>query len=186
MKITRKKLRQIILTEIFEKDAKYYQYVYDRDSTDPNHISGAMFEYEFQTDSGLKYTVSIYAPKDYFPEEDKSAFRGVWDVSFFAQDPNNPRRDAYGLTGENDMKVLNTIIQIVKDFVSNIRPTLPDPLSTFTHFKCEAQQERSRPGRPMGTDSRRGRIYQYMLKKQGISSQLSLDEYGNVIIEFEI
>ena len=184
MKLTRKKLRQIILAEIFEKDAKYYQF---------NHFSDGRLngrpethEFTFQTDGGFKYTVTIYAPKDYFPEDNKSMFRGVWDVSFSALNPNDANSDWFGLTGENDMKVLNTIIQIVKDFVSNIRPTLPDELATIVNFKCEAEQERSRPGRPMGTDSRRGRIYQYMLKKQGISSQLSLDEYGSVILEFTI
>ena len=182
MKLTRKKLRQIILTEIFEKDAKYYQYVYSRGGSEEQNPSGAKFEYEFQTDSGLQYTVTIYAPKDYFPEEDKAVFRGVWVVTFFAQDPNDLTKDAFGLTGENDMKVLNTIIQTVKDFVSNVRPTLPHPLYKFTRFKCEAEQESGIPG----GDTRRGRIYQYMLKKQGIKSDLRFDEMGSVILEFEI
>ena len=86
------------------------------------------------------------------------------------------------MTGKRDIKVLNTVIQVVKDFVANVRPTLPHPLYSFTNFKCEAEQEETHGG----TDDRRGRIYQYMLKKQGIASSLSVDNSGRVIIEFEI
>ena len=185
MKLTRKKLRKIILSEIFENDAAAYKFDHKVDGRQSG--SPHSHEYMFKTDDDLIYLVYIYAKSEYGEGRNaEKVWTGNWDVVFGTIDPQDPLKFSMNMTGKRDIKVLNTVIQVVKDFVSNVRPTLPDPLSTFTHFKCEAQQERSRPGRPMGTDSRRGRIYQYMLKKQGISSKLSLDEYGSVIIEFVI
>ena len=179
MKLTRQRLRQVILAEIFEKDAKFYKYTHSRDGRQHDLPETHMFQ--FETDGGLRYTVLIYAPRIFGYGSDPM-FKGVWDVSFSAQDPKDSDRDAYGLTGKNDMKVLNTIIQIVKYFVSNVRPTLPDKLATIVDFKCEASQE---SGIPEG-DDRRGRIYQYMLRKQGIASKLRSDREGKIILEFTI
>ena len=178
MKITRKALKKLILKELFEKGAAAYAFKHSVDGRQKGEPD--VHSYEFTSDHGLQYTVPVFAPKETFLGDVQ--YDGEWNVSFTAKDPNNPDANAYGLTGMNDMKVLNTVIQVVKDFVSNVRPTLPDPLHTFTHFKCEAQQERGIPG----GDTRRGRIYQYMLKKQGIRSEISLDEYGSIILEFVI
>ena len=176
MKLNRKTLRKLILKEIFEKGAAAYKFVHAVDGRQRGRPEA--HEYTFKTDHDLTYLVFIYAKKQNTGDE----WTGSWDVSFSTIDLQDPLDVNMDLTGKHDIKVLNTVIQVVKDFVSNVRPTLPDPLYTFTHFKCEAQQERGIPG----GDTRRGRIYQYMLKKQGISSELSLDEYGSIIIEFVI
>ena len=170
MILNRKTLRKLILKEIFEKGAAAYQFVHKVDG----RLRGRphSHEYMFKTDHDLTYVVHIYAMSEY----------GSWDVVFNTVDPLDPLDDSVELTGKNDIKVLNTIIQVVKDFVANVRPTLPHPLYKFTNFKCEAAQEETHSG----TDDRRGRIYQYMLKKQGIASDLSVDNSGRVIIEFEI
>ena len=188
MQITRKKLRKIILAEIFERGAEFYQFQRDikkEDYWDPPDYG--MHKYNFKTNDNLEYTVLIYAPKFHFADGGEE-YQGHWDVSFSAKGAEGSDQsyghtgNAFGLTGKNDIKVLNTIIQVVKDFVSNVRTTLPDPLSTIINFKSEAIQERGVPG----GDTRRGRIYQYMLKKQGIKSTLSFDKMGSVILEFTI
>ena len=176
MKLTRKSLRKIILSEIFEKGANSYSFQYQGKKGD-YWDDPAVHDYLFKTDDGLEYSVRIFAPKFYYTDGGEE-YQGHWDVSFTAD-------NKWGLTGKNDIKVLNTIIQVVKDFVSDVRTRLPDPLATIIKFKSEAIQERGVPG----GDTRRGRIYQYMLKKQGIKSTLSFDRMGgrrSFILEFTI
>ena len=181
MILSRKTLRKLILKEIFEKDAASYEFVHKVDGRQSG--SPHSHEYMFKTDDDLIYLVQIYAMSEYGTGRNaEKVWTGNWDVVFGTIDPQDPLEFSMNMTGKRDIKVLNTVIQVVKDFVSNVRPTLPHPLYSFTNFKCEAEQEEAHSG----TDDRRGRIYQYMLKKQGITSALSVDNSGRVIIEFEI
>jgi hypothetical protein len=85
-----------------------------------------------------------------------------------------------------DIKVLNTVIQIVKDFVSNIRPRLPDPFNQVIDFEASAQEEAGYGEKGM-RDTRRARIYKYMMKKQGIDSEIFVDpKSGQLNIKFQI
>ncbi len=157
----------MILKEIFEKDAASYQFVHKVDGRQSGRPHS--HEYMFKTDDDLIYLVQIYAMSEYgMGRNAEKVWTGSWDVVFGTIDPQDPLEFSMNMTGKRDIKVLNTVIQVVKDFVSNV--------------KCEAEQEETHGG----TDDRRGRIYQYMLKKQGITSALSVDNSGRVIIEFEI
>lgn len=184
MKITRKKIRQLILKEIFDKNAAYYDFnMLKYRVVDKRPL---IFEYEFVTDDNLDYVLTIRLPvvdlKD--PDLKNRIHNFSWQIEF---DIDDEYGGSYELTGSYDLKVLNTVIQIVKDFVFNIRPNLPFPINTVRNFEASAQEEieigLSGEGK---RDTRRARIYQYMMEKQGINAEISEDSAGAVVIKFQI
>jgi hypothetical protein len=172
MKLTRRILRKIILSEILDKDAPFYDYELAYQELGPGD---PLFEYEFFTKDGLLYLLKI----EYMPTEDGI---GKWDIEFDASDVPS---DQFRLTGSFDLKVLSTVTQIVKDFVVNVRPGLPETYNKITNFTCIARQEKTIDGQP---DRRRERIYRYILRKQGIPSvKVTTDAItGNIIMDFVI
>ena len=176
MKLTRRQLRKIILTEMFEKGSAFYPFkLIDKIIEENEPLE---FEYKFSTDDGLNYIadIKLHWSSSY-------GYESEWDVNFDVETGvNNPLGD-YALTGSNDLKVLNTIIEIVKDFVSSVRPTLPDPFNQIIDFFAFVAEEETKTGK---RDTRRARIYKYMMKKRGINSDISYDPVGNLMIKFQI
>ena len=172
MKITRQQLQRIILTEILDKDAPFYEYELAYQEIGPYD---PVFEYEFFTKDGLLYLLKI----EFMPSD---VGDGKWEIEFDASDVPMA---AFKLTGSFDLKVLSTVTQIVKDFVLNVRPGLPEPYDKIINFTCVARQEKTLDGQP---DRRRERIYKYILEKQGISNvQVTTDSSsGKIVMDFVI
>jgi hypothetical protein len=180
MKLNRSKLRTMILKEIFDKNSSYYDFRLAYDQVAPGRT--LQFEYEFETDDGLDYFLTITLPmtvetQDGIPVD---VHTKTWQVEF------DTEFGGYEMTMSYDIKVLNTVIQIVKDFVSNIRPRLPDPFNQVIDFEASAQEEAGYGEKGM-RDTRRARIYKYMMKKQGIDSEIFVDpKSGQLNIKFQI
>ena len=178
MKLNRRKLRQLILAEIFEKGAKFYSFRLTDEIVDQNE--SLYFCYKFLTDDGLNYEVDIKLHwSESYGHEDE------WDVDFDIDRTAEDSSDFYALTGSYDLKVLNTIIEIVKDFVANVRPRLPDPFNQIIDFNATVAEESDMDDLSK-RDDRRARIYQYMMRKRGITSKISYDRLDNIIIQFQI
>tara|TARA_A100001011_G_scaffold69332_1_gene70825 strand:+ start:1236 stop:1784 length:549 start_codon:yes stop_codon:yes gene_type:complete len=182
MKITRKTLRKIILTEIFEKGAEHYAFTLSKHIID--NYRPLIFEYEFTTDDNLDYVLTIMLPMVGLndPGLKDRIHTFSWQIEF---DVDDMYAGSYELTGSYDLKVLNTVIQIVKDFVTNIRPGLPTPVNQVNNFEASVAEEQDLT-RGNRRDYRRARIYQYMMKKQGISAEISFDSADDMIIKFQI
>ena len=120
-------------------------------------------EYNFVTESGLNYRV-LFTHVDNrgdFDDEVSTAFNlennMYWDIQFLTLEKG------HDLTNQNDTKVLHTVIATVKDFVQNVRPNFEDPDFRETRTFISECKSESRG------DDRRAKVYQYMLKKQGIT-----------------
>ena len=119
-------------------------------------------EYSFTTEAGLNYSVFFtHINNRGASDEVSTAFNldenMYWDIHF------KTAEKGHDLTNQNDMKVLHTIIATVKDFVQNMLPGFEDlDFKSTRTFISECNSEH--PG-----DDRRAKVYQYMLKKQGIS-----------------
>ena len=172
VKLSRRKLRRLILTEILDKDADYYEYELAYEEVG---FGDPLFEYEFFTKDGLLYLLKIE-----FNSSDSSI--GEWSIEFDASDIPS---DTFRLTGSFDLKVLSTVTQIIKDFVRRVRPRLPDPFNSVNNFTCIARQEKTPDGRP---DYRRARIYAYILRKQGIDgAEVNMNQStGDIVMNFVI
>ena len=171
MKIFKNKLRRLIreslLLEMF-KNLKPYTFskkplIINVGSLYPTTIGS---EYNFVTDSGLNYSVSfthIDNKGDIRMPDDVNAVFNLgknmyWDISFTTAEKGHE------LTNQNDIKVLHTIIATVKDFVQNVLPNFEDSAFRETRvFVSECNSEHN-------GDDRRAKVYQYMLKKQGITN----------------
>ena len=175
MKLTRRQLmyiiresRQSLLLELFKNlnpypfSARPYTVRAYNTTGEPSEIPLGS-EYNFTTEAGLNYSV-FFTHMDFEgvnDDEDVSTAFSLdknvyWDIQFKTSE------QGHDLTNQNDMKVLHTIIATVKDFVQNVLPNFEDSAFRETRtFISECNSEY--PG-----DDRRAKVYQYMLKKQGI------------------
>ena len=173
MRTSKARLRQLIrealLLELFESDP--YSFRFMGASIDNSGVPFAVLNYAFKTDSGEQYVVSINNAAnitelvvDEETGEEVEKDHRPWDVMFRLVDG-----EYAGLTGGFDMKVYGTVITIVRDFVENRLP----------HLKNESvRSQRSFKITPVSGfegDARRARIYQRILKNNGIDSEIKSD-----------
>ena len=174
MKIKKSQLRRIILNELFEKDAAVYNLTLSSDGAkSPEYV-----KYSFSTDDDLKYEVKISA----LTRNRRDRTPVGWSVNFWnlSQGTWAGVRE-YELTNKFDLKVLNTIIQAVKTFITDVRPDLPEPYASVNKFTSYVEEEDDYVRRLNNYDTRRARIYQYMLKKKGIPSEIAASDDGVAI-----
>lgn len=167
MKISRQKLRDLIreglLLELFDSDAYLFNFEsHVIDEPDQDYVA---LTYNFTTDDGNIYFVSINADG---PDS-------AWDIMFRVVDG-----DYTDLTGQFDMRVYATVAEIVKDFVANRLPYLKnESMRRLRLFEIS-------PMSGFEDDSRRGRVYQRMLKNYGIDAALVKDMTGAYLLQFEL
>lgn len=134
MKITRKKLRKLILKEMFKRGENTGTYSFNLktpiDQLIKNKSVSFVYKFEANSDEGLiGYSVKIVPL--FTGGWGDAGYPIHWDVSFDSD--YHGAGDSFDgesfsthnlTTNQFDLKVLNTVIAVVKDFVSNVRPKL--------------------------------------------------------------
>jgi hypothetical protein len=169
----KKMIRESLLLELF-KNLNPYPF-----SSQPDIIHRDMSDvpveyiYVFKADDGSDYRIS-FKHIDIIDSDISNSFslnkKMYWDVQFYSMKQSKEflrkERD-YSLTNKNDMRVLHTVIEVTKTFVKNVLPELEDLDQRETReFISECNSE-------YDGDDRRAKVYQYMLKKQGIASEIA-------------
>lgn len=167
MKIMRRQLRKLVrealILELFDSDA--YPFNFESHVIDEPDQDYVALTYNFTADGGNIYFVSINA----------NGPDSAWDVMFRVVDG-----DYTDLTGQFDMRVYATVAEIVKDFVANRLPYLKnESMRRLRLFEIS-------PMSGFEGDSRRGRVYQRMLKNYGIDAALVKDMTGGYLLQFEL
>jgi len=172
-KLIRKMIRESLLLEMF-KNLNPYPF-----SSEPDIIHRDMedvpieYIYVFKADDDSDYRIS-FSHIDIIESHISNSFnlkkKMYWDIQFYSMKPDkeflSQKRD-YALTNKNDIRVLHTVIEVTKSFVKNVLPKLEDLDQRETRefiSECNSEYE---------GDDRRAKVYQYMLKKQGISSEIA-------------
>jgi hypothetical protein len=165
MKLTTKQLKQIIKEEI-----NILLEIGDSVSYDfsDGMWSGSDFVYHFTTDREkglLKYEVKFNV--------DPFAEIKTWEVDF-----NIAEDKKYNLTGQNDYRIMPTIVRIIQDFANNPKHGTEklhsgDEKINFTFYGIKKQNEKGEG------DSKRTKQYKWFLRKYGIDA---VDEGHNNII----
>ena len=160
--LTKNKLYQLIQEQLMVEvlDSEPYPFkIYDGPNY-PDDNSRMSVEYTFVSQKDEDATRFRYIVKFYINEE-----RLEVHVDFKAN-------DLWRMTNQLDLKVLATIGAIVKDFAYNVRPTLNPPFNEATTFRAWTFGE-------FKGDSRRMRIYKWMLQRGGAQMiQTNDDESG--------
>ena len=168
MNLTKKKLYQLIQEQLMLEvlDSEPYPFKIYNGPNYFNDNSRMEVEYTFVSQKGEKGRKFRYIVKFYINEE-----RLDVHVDFKAN-------DLWRMTNQLDLKVLATIGAIVKDFAYNLRPTLNPPFNKAITFRAWTFGE-------FKGDSRRMRIYKWMLQRGG-AQNIQSNEDGESNLSWEI
>ena len=179
MKLTKQKLygliKEALLTELFDTTDVYpfkmnetvYNKIDEQNwafSDRPEEEMIATYEFIAQKDENappIPYTVKFESETDEMAIEVDFKANATWDM-----------------TNQMDLKVYSTVVAIIKHFTFNARPNLKYPFSQQTQFRAIAATE-------ILGDSRRKRIYTYMLKKMG-AQKVGSGEWNDNEIHWEV
>lgn len=157
-----------ILQEIGEGTAKPFPWKYH---SDQNGMGD--FEYSFEADNGTQYNVDI-TMDDY----------NQWEVGFSAYDGNYHSHSV--LTGVGALRVMATITQIVKDFLTNTYTKHIEDKELYgdTHpkeilFSAHKEKEDSE-------DGRRANLYKAFIQKQLPGTNVSIVRSGTDMTWYSI
>ena len=139
-----------VLVEIGEGTAKPFPWKYRKDLDD---MGG--FKYRFKTDDGIRYDVDIT-----FDDNNQ------WEVGFSARMSKSSNNSYTVLTGVGALRVMATVTQIIKDFLTNTytkhiedKDLYGDTYPKEILFSAKKEEESS-------DDGKRANLYKIFIQKQ--------------------
>jgi len=160
----RKLIRKSILQEIFKNPSAY-----------PFREDQVFGFVGSSPQSQARFLFSGRDGAEYYVEIEWSDSKDMWKISFDVVGGN------FAYTGKNDFKVLGTVITIVKHFTEETLPNHPNLDDYFRNqnrfvIKPEGQFR----------DMKRAELFQAILKKQGVNSELAGHPLFGIYIFFEV
>jgi len=160
----RKLIRKSILQEIF-KNPSAYPFREDRVFGFVGSSRQSQARFLFNGRDGDEYYVKI----------EWSDSKEMWKISFDVVGGN------FSYTGKGDLKVLGTVIAIVRHFIEE---TLPDHPNLDDYFRGQNRFVIKPEGQ--FRDMKRAEVFQAILKKQGVDSELAGHPLFGIYIFFEV
>lgn len=162
MKISKHRIKRLII-EMFEKPRSY-------------PISEPAVYFQYGDAPYFKYLFTSKDDDEYKVEIEWSNRFDLWKIDFDIVGGD------FKLTNKRDLKVISTVIEAVKKFILHDLENHDDVDDKFSSCKEFLIQ----PATEKAGDMQRTRLFQYILKKNGIDSQLTGNPFLGFWIIFDV